>query len=73
MSESLPFAGSLKLWNPRGYGIVERDGDHRDAFVHVSVLRQARLLGLSLGQRVAFDVTEDHVGRLRVSRIARER
>jgi cold shock protein len=73
MIDTLQFAGALKLWNPRGYGLIERDGDHSDVFIHISLLKLARLVGIEVGARVTFDVSVDKFGRLRASKIARLR
>ena len=71
MSEHLPFAGTLKTWSPRGYGLIQHDNDHRDVFLHISTLKLARLIGLEIGARVMFDVTQDSFNRLRATKIAR--
>ena len=68
---ALPFAGRVKIWrSERGFGFIERT-DRREVFVHASLLKTAGI-AIEVGDRVAFDCTEDPFGRLRVVKIALE-
>jgi cold shock CspA family protein len=72
MTEQLPFRGRVARWKHAfGYGFIARDGDHRDIFCHVSVLKEAGIAAvLAAGDRVSFDCDLDSTGRLRITKLA---
>ena len=55
--------GTVKWYNvAKGFGFIVPDGGGKDAFVHVSVLQRAGIMGLSEGQRVYVGVAEGQKG-----------
>jgi cold shock CspA family protein len=71
-TEQLPFRGRVKNWKHAfGYGFIIRDGDHRDIFCHVTVLKEAGIAAvLAAGDRVSFAAGPDARGRLRITKLA---
>lgn len=56
--------GTVKFFNAeKGYGFIQPDDGGRDIFVHVSAVTRSGLATLSEGQRVAFDVEPDRMGK----------
>jgi CspA family cold shock protein len=56
--------GTVKFFNAeKGYGFIQPDDGGRDIFVHVSAVTRSGLTTLSEGQRVAFDVEPDRMGK----------
>lgn len=54
--------GTVKWFNDsKGYGFIEQDGG-RDLFVHYSSIISEGFRTLSEGQRVSFEIEEDHRG-----------
>lgn len=57
--------GSVKWFNhAKGFGFIRPDLGPRDVFVHVSAVERAGLGALSDGQRLEFELTQLHDGRL---------
>ena len=55
--------GKVKWFNPtKGYGFIERDVKEKDAFAHVSAVRDAGMNGLDEGQALTFDVEDGPKG-----------
>jgi CspA family cold shock protein len=53
--------GIVKLFSrSRGYGFIRPDEGGGDVFVHRTALEEMGLKALSKGQRVVFDVREEH-------------
>jgi CspA family cold shock protein len=56
--------GTVKFFNAeKGYGFIQPDDGGRDIFVHVSAVTRSGLTTLAEGQRVAFDVEPDRMGK----------
>jgi CspA family cold shock protein len=52
--------GTVKWFNSdKGYGFIAPDNGGPDVFVHVSAVQRAGLNGLSDGQKVSFEITQD--------------
>lgn len=57
--------GSVKWFNrAKGFGFIAPDIGPRDVFVHVSAVHRSGLEVLTEGQRVEFELTQLHDGRL---------
>ncbi|NWJ57938.1 cold-shock protein [Marine Group I thaumarchaeote] len=55
--------GKVKWFNPtKGYGLISRDDDAKDVFVHSSAVRDAGLSGLAEGETLTFEVEEGAKG-----------
>ena len=56
--------GTVKFFNTvSGFGVIEPDGGGKDAFVHISAVQRAGLVGLRKGQRIQFDLEPDRGGK----------
>jgi CspA family cold shock protein len=56
--------GKVKWFSlEKGMGFVEAEDGGKDVFVHMTVVKKARLAGLSEGQRISMRVTETPKGR----------
>ena len=56
--------GTVKWFNPtKGYGFIAPDTGGKDIFVHISAVQKAGLRSLSEGQKVGFEVEQQHNGR----------
>lgn len=54
--------GTVKSFDARkGSGLITPDAGGGEIFVHISVVEQAGLSGLSPGERVSFDLRTDRV------------
>ncbi len=52
--------GKVKWYNSqKGYGFIEPTDGGKDVFVHATALEAAGLRGLSDGQEVNYELTED--------------
>ncbi|WP_313607104.1 cold-shock protein [Rhizobium sp.] len=52
--------GTVKWFNTeKGYGFIQPDNGSSDVFVHISAVQRAGLQGLSDGQKVSFEPTQD--------------
>lgn len=57
--------GAVKWFNrSKGFGFIRPDLGPRDVFVHVSAVQRAGLAELVDGQRLEFELTQLHDGRL---------
>lgn len=57
--------GRVKWFNRRkGFGFIAPDSGPRDVFVHVSALQRMGLAALEPEQRVEFELTQLHDGRV---------
>jgi cold shock protein len=57
--------GVVKWFNRvKGFGFITPDSGPRDVFVHVSAIHRSGLDHLDEGQRVEFELTQIHDGRL---------
>lgn len=53
--------GTVKWFNTKkGYGFIQPEGSDKDVFVHVTSLEKSGLRHLSDGQKVNFEVFDDH-------------
>jgi CspA family cold shock protein len=56
--------GIVKWFNlQRGYGFIVPDDGGEDAFVHISAVEQAGLIGLNEGQKIKYDTAEGKNGK----------
>ena len=56
--------GTVKFFNQsKGYGFIAPDGGGQDAFVHVSAVERAGMLGLRENQRVSYELERDQRGK----------
>lgn len=56
--------GTVKFFNAtKGFGFITPDGGAKDVFVHVSALQRSGMQSLVDGQKVAFDVEPDRMGK----------
>ncbi len=63
-------SGTVKWFNPnKGFGFIEPEDGSKDAFVHISAVKQAGLDTLREGQKVEFDLVEGQDGRLSAENI----
>ena len=54
-------AGTVKWFNPtKGYGFIQPQGGGRDVFVHISAVERAGLRTLNEGQRVEYEIENNH-------------
>jgi CspA family cold shock protein len=57
--------GTVKWFNrAKGFGFIAPDVGPRDVFVHVSAVHRSGLEALIDGQRIEFELTQLHDGRL---------
>jgi CspA family cold shock protein len=56
--------GTVKFFNgTKGFGFIARDDGQADAFVHISAVQRAGMVGLEEGDRLAFDIEVDDRGK----------
>ena len=68
MSEAKEVFGKVRWFSAeKGMGFVEAEDGGKDVFIHISVVKKARLADLSEGQRVSMRVTQTAKGRQAVS------
>jgi CspA family cold shock protein len=68
LSEGKEMFGKVKWFSAeKGMGFVEAEDGGRDVFIHISVVKKARLADLSEGRRISMRVTETAKGRQAVS------
>jgi cold shock CspA family protein len=57
--------GAVKWFNrAKGFGFIAPDIGPRDVFVHISAVHRSGIDQLTEGQRVEFELTQMHDGRL---------
>ena len=53
--------GTVKWFNStKGFGFIQPDDGGEDVFVHISAVERAGLSGLVEGQKINFEVQQDH-------------
>lgn len=53
--------GTVKWFNStKGYGFIQPDTGGADVFVHISAVERAGLRGLNDGQKVNYEIVQDH-------------
>ncbi|MFM1813908.1 MAG: hypothetical protein RLZ98_603 [Pseudomonadota bacterium] len=64
-------SGTVKFYNStKGFGFIEPTDGGKDVFVHATALERAGISGLSEGQKVSFEATQDsRTGKIAVSTI----
>jgi len=68
LSEAKAVFGKVKWFSAeKGMGFVEAEDGGKDVFIHISVVKKARLADLSEGQRISMQVTQTAKGRQAVS------
>lgn len=56
--------GTVKFFNSaKGFGFIEPEDGSKDAFVHISAVERAGLMGLSDGQRVEYELQPGRDGK----------
>ena len=66
-ADLLPYRGEIKAWiTDRGFGFIRRPDGSRDVFVHIRDVQTDRP-HLTEGDRVAFHIVEDKVGKMRAA------
>lgn len=56
--------GTVKWFNTvKGYGFIQPDDGSKDAFVHISAVERAGLMGLNEGQRVEYELQRGRNGK----------
>lgn len=49
--------GTVKWFNTvKGFGFIQPDDGSKDAFVHISAVERAGLMGLNEGQRIEYEL-----------------
>lgn len=52
--------GTVKWFNStKGFGFIQPDTGGTDVFVHISAVERAGLKGLTDGQKVSYEITQD--------------
>ena len=53
--------GTVKWFNvQKGFGFIQPDDGSKDVFVHISALERSGMHNLQEGQKISFDLIEDH-------------
>lgn len=63
--------GTVKFYNSqKGFGFIEPSDGGKDVFVHATALERAGISGLSEGQKVSYEASQDsRTGKIAVSSI----
>ena len=57
--------GTVKWFNTqKGYGFINPDEEGNDVFVHITAVQNSGLNELNEGQRVSYELAEQHNGRV---------
>jgi cold shock protein len=73
LSTAKELVGTVKWFSiEKGMGFVAAEDGGKDVFVHISVVKQAQMAGLSEGQRISMRVVETPKGRQAMSVVAAE-
>lgn len=52
--------GTVKWFNStKGFGFIQPDAGGPDVFVHISAVERAGLNGLTDGQKISYEITQD--------------
>lgn len=63
--------GIVKFYNStKGFGFIAPVDGGKDAFVHVSALERAGIMGLADGQKVTYDLETGRDGRISATNLA---
>ena len=53
--------GTVKWYNEtKGYGFIQPDDGGKDVFVHISAVERAGMRNLIEGQKVSYEIENDH-------------
>ncbi len=53
--------GTVKWFNAtKGFGFIQPENGSSDVFVHISAVERAGLRSLSDGQKITYDIVQDH-------------
>ena len=57
--------GTVKWFNTqKGYGFIDPDDSGNDVFVHITAVQNSGLNGLNEGQKVTYELEEQHNGKM---------
>ncbi len=57
--------GTVKFFNStKGFGFISPDDGGKDAFVHISAVERAGLMGLEEGQKVSYELENGRDGKV---------
>ncbi|GHB32807.1 cold-shock protein [Pseudovibrio japonicus] len=57
--------GTVKFFNStKGFGFISPDDGAKDAFVHISAVERAGLMGLEEGQKVSYELENGRDGKV---------
>ncbi len=61
----MAITGTVKFFNSdKGYGFIAPDDGGTDAFVHISAVERAGLIGLQQNQRIGYELETGRNGRV---------
>ena len=58
--------GTVTFFNEsKGYGFIAPDGGGQDAFVHMTAVERAGMMGIHENQRLSYDLEQDQRGKFK--------